>query len=345
MNWLFQIIGFLMLAGCSHSSTYPISDHYDGKKFFNPEGPNDKSFTDLLKWQWNRKPTPWPDWVENKKSPEFQTPNISSEAVVTFINHSTFVIQLQKLNIITDPHFGDRASPVSFAGPKRVRAPGAPIDQLPKIDVVMVSHNHYDHLDIASLEKLKTLYDPIFLVPLGNAKYLSSTNSTKVIELDWWQSHRIADYTFTLTPAQHWSARGLMDRREALWGSFSVEWAVPNKKPYRIYFSGDTGWGNHFKATAEKLGDFQLSFLPIGAYEPRWFMKAQHINPTEAVDAHLSLQSKVSIGMHFGTFQLTDEGIDEPVLDLKKALIEKNISNDQFQVLEFGETKKWNLEK
>lgn len=333
-----------MLASCSHSQNYPISDHYDGKKFFNPGGANDKPFSDLIKWQWTSTKTPWPKWVDNKATPNFSQPASLSEAVVTYINHSTFVIQLQNLTIITDPHFGERASPVSFAGPKRVRAPGAAIDKLPKIDIVIISHNHYDHLDVGTLERLQKIYDPVFLVPLGNAKYLKSTNSTKVFELDWWQSHSLKDYNFTLTPAQHWSARGLWDRREALWGSFAIQWQGESKS-HRIYFSGDTGWGDHFKNTSDKMGSFDLSFLPIGAYEPRWFMKAQHINPEEALHAHELLKAKTSIGMHFGTFQLTDEGIDDPVIGLKQALAAKKISDDQFQVLEVGQTKSWNFSK
>lgn len=308
------LIGFCFTA-CA-SSPYPKSDHFDGDRFFQPGAEPVKGFVDLLKWQIFGEKKEWPKFRENTIKPEIRTDIDSTTLGVTFINHATFLIQANGLNILTDPIFSDRASPFQWAGPKRSRPPGLELNDLPKIDLVVISHNHYDHLDENSIHELQNKFAPLFIVPLGDAKILKEFGVKNVIELDWWQSHNLpnSDMVVTFTPVQHWSSRSPFDRNKSLWGGFVLK----NSK-FNIYFGGDTGYGTHFKETAEKLGPFDLSLIPIGAYEPRWFMKEQHMNPEEAVQAHLDLKSKMSLGCHFGTFQLTDEGIDDPVKDLEIA--------------------------
>lgn len=316
------------------SKQYPVTDHYDGEKFFNPQVNTDKPFSDLIKWNLNRPPNLWPNSIENSKKPEVVSQVEDNKAVVTFINHVTFLIQVKGLNILTDPLFSDRTSPVQFAGPKRIRRPGLELDQLPKIDLVLVSHNHYDHMDLPSLEKLYKKFNPLFILPLGNEKYLKSfSKNVNTIELDWWGKTKIKESSVTLVPALHWSARGLFDRRDALWGGFVFEM---NK--FKIYFVGDSGYKEDlFKEIYNRFGPMDLSFIPIGAYEPRWFMKVAHMNPEEAVLVHKDVQSKKSIGMHFGTFKLTDENFEQPEIDLLNA--KKKYQVEDFMTLEVGETK------
>jgi L-ascorbate metabolism protein UlaG (beta-lactamase superfamily) len=310
------------------------SDHFDGKLFFNPGVDIDKPFSELIKWQRHRTPKPWPKWVENKSTPLLRKISKAGELDLTFINHVTFLGQLDGCNFLTDPVFVQRTSPVQWAGPRRVRRPGLELEQLPRIDFIVVSHNHYDHMDLASLDWLIKKFDPLIVVPLGNIKYFRSIGDAKVVELDWWQSHCFNNIEITLTPAQHWSARGLWDRRKALWGGFYIR-----DGRQRIYFAGDTGYCSHFSAIRERLGPPDLSLLPIGAYEPRWFMKLAHMNPADAVQAHLDLESNQSIGMHFGTWQMTDEGFEDPLIELEKAKALRQIASINFSVLEVGETR------
>jgi L-ascorbate metabolism protein UlaG (beta-lactamase superfamily) len=342
---LFLILGLLLSLGLllgsllgfgEKDSLYPLSSHYDGKVFYNPPNENEaeKSLWDVLKWQWERHKTPWPEEVINTYKPLLPKEVKKNTVAITFINHSTFLIQEEKLNFITDPIFSKRASPVSFIGPKRVREPGVSLSSLPPIDVVLISHNHYDHMDLPSLMEIEKASKPLFIVPLGNKKYLKDIDSKRVIELDWWQTYEVSSScSITLTPAHHWSSRSLLDRREALWGSFVIN--LPNR---RVFFAGDTAYETHFKEIQKKFDFFHVALLPIGAYEPRWFMRGNHMNPEEAVLTHIDLKSQKSIGMHFGTFQLTDEGIDTPIEDLKVAREKYHIPKKEFHVLEFGET-------
>lgn len=315
---------------------YPLSDHYDGKHFFNEDKTVflNNSLINVLKWRLGEKKTSWPKFISDTFQPNLPTQVATNQAAITFINHATLLVQFTELSILTDPVFSKRVSPLSWIGPKRIRAPGIAIHDLSNIDVVTISHNHYDHLDLASLKKLHHLYQPIFIVPLGNKYLLRSIGIVNVIELDWWQSVTIKNCKITLTPAQHWSARGLHDRCKSLWGGF-----IYNYYPCQIYFAGDTGYNQHFKKIYEKFGAMNVSLLPIGAYEPRWFMKTQHMNPAEAVQAHLDLQSELSIGMHFGTFALTNEGHNDPVIALQENLNHRHISQDDFITLQHGETK------
>ncbi|MDE2143749.1 MAG: MBL fold metallo-hydrolase [Elusimicrobia bacterium] len=317
--------------------TRPEGSHFDGERFHNLDRSKTvrKGFRDVLKWRFSKRPMGlWPERAENEFLPDLPRSLDVREIAVTGINHATDLIQFQGLNVITDPVFSDRVSPVSWAGPRRVRPPGLAYDALPKIDVVLVSHNHYDHMDLPSLSRLHRRDKSRFVVPLGNARTLQGAGIEGAVELDWWQETPLADgATATLVPVQHWSGRGLFDRRRALWGGFYLR-----RGPASVFFAGDTGYGDHFKLIRERLGSPDLSLLPIGAYEPRWFMKDQHVNPDEAVLAHLDLGSRVSVGMHFGTFRLTDEGMDDPVRALEASRRERGVADDAFRALHNGLT-------
>ena len=311
---------------------YPISDHYDGKKFFNPKDHELKTFWQVLKWKLTTDAAEWPTHLPNKVYP---LPAVAptDKAVLTFINHATFLVRFQNLTVLTDPIFSKRASPFSFMGPKRARDPGVALEELPPVDVVIISHNHYDHLDIESLRKLDAKFHPLFLVPLGDEKLLKENGIQNVREMDWWQTQQVKEVKIHFTPAKHWSARGLFDKCESLWGSYLIE--APEMK---VYFGGDTGYSTHFTELKEKLGSPQVALLPIGAYEPRYFMKFAHMNPEEAVQAHLDLGAPLSIGMHLGTFQLTDEGIDDPLKALVEARLKFKVNDADFKVLDHGES-------
>lgn len=311
--------------------SYPKSDHYDGKKFFLPWGDDLKGFFTVLKWKWTSEPVKWPEQVKNKNFP--LRPLTPTEKInATWINHATFLLQLPGVNVLTDPVFSERTSPYSFMGPKRVREPGIPFDVLPPIDVVVISHNHYDHMDIEALKMIDDKFHPLFLVPLGDEKHLLEAKIQNVKALDWWEEVRVKDVRLIFAPSQHWSARQLWDKNECLWGS----WMIDNGAQ-KVYFAGDTGYGKHFLDIKSRLGSPDLALLPIGAYKPRWFMQYYHLNPEEAVKAHLDLGADRSVAMHFGTFQLTDEGIDEPVNDLREALTKLQVSESKFLILDQGQ--------
>ena len=272
----------------------------------------------------------WPSRVpvEPRRPPHIGPDDV----VVTFVGHATFLIQVGPTNLLIDPVYAERASPVSFAGPRRVRAPGVRFDELPNISVVLLSHNHYDHCDLRTLRALDRRFQLRVVAPIGNSRLLRSAGIRHVEEIDWWETADSAPLPITLTPAQHFSSRGIFDRNRALWGGFLIEAAGR-----RILFAGDSGYGPHFREIAVRLGPIDLALLPIGAYEPRWFMKDIHMNPAEAVQAHLDLAARQSLAMHFGTFQLTPEGIDEPVRELAKALGER-VAAEQFRTAEVAES-------
>jgi len=323
-----------VLSACS-SNEYKNSDHHSGGRFYNHADEVPHSRWAALKWIMTRKPGFWPEWRENTNQPVLAGPLKAGELSATFINHATFLLQIKNINCLTDPIFSERASPFSWLGPKRVRAPGLLLKDLPHIDCVVISHNHYDHMDKNSIHDLAEKDNPIFIVPLGNANLVKSFGAHKVVELDWWQQTPLPDgeTTVTLVPAQHWSARGLFDRNQALWGGFVIR--SPSLK---IYFAGDTGYGNFFSDIKKKLGPMDVSFLPIGAYLPKWLMQHHHMNPEEAVQAHVDLGSQLSLAMHFGTFQLSDEGIDDPVRELQVALEKRGFNKDRFQANSNGKT-------
>lgn len=318
---------------CSSRPAYKISDHYNGKTFHMPglQTPV-KSFLSVIKWKLQGSGEAWPEEITPPHAQSIPVESTSSKMIITFVNHSTFLIQVDGLNILTDPIWARRASPVSFAGPERVHAPGIAFNQLPRIDAVIISHNHYDHMNEETINQLEIKYAPKFIVPLANAKKMQSFGAKNVVELDWWESINLTpEVKITLTPAKHWSARTLSDRQEALWGAYYI-----NTKKHKIYFAGDTGYGPHFLETEKKMGAPDVAFLPIGAYEPRWFMKDAHTNPEEAVLASLDLRARYSIGMHFGTFKLSGEAIDTPEKDLQMAMDKLKVKN--FLTLSPGKT-------
>ncbi len=312
----------------------PESDHFNGHRFFNPDAPTGRSFADFLRWQRTQQPKPWPEWVVNRAEPTLPATLATGQVALTFVNHITFLLQFNGLNVLTDPVYAERVSPFRSLGPRRVRSPGLAFEALPPIHLVLVTHNHYDHLDIETLLRLAQAHSPRFVTSLGNRAFLAEFGIHAVDELDWWQSVATAGAHVTLTPAQHWSSRRPRNRNRTLWGGFIVR-----ASGRQVYFAGDTGYWTHFQQVRERVGRVDLALLPIGAYEPRWFMRDQHMNPDDAVRAHIDLEAKVSVGTHFGCFQLTDEGIDDPPLELAAARGRHGVSADAFQVLETGETR------
>jgi L-ascorbate metabolism protein UlaG (beta-lactamase superfamily) len=307
-----------------------VSNHFDGTRFFNPTGANGQPFSAVPRML--REPrTPWPAAVPVA---EVQPPPLGgAAAAITFIGHSTFLIQTPAGHVITDPVYARKAGPFGRFGPRRVRRPAVSFDDLPHVSTILLSHNHYDHCDLATLRALQRRFQPHIITPLGNARLLRSAGLTRIEELDWWQESRDSPFRVTLTPAQHFSARTPLDRNRALWAGF-----VFSAGDVRIFFAGDTGYASHFRDVRERLGRVDLALLPIGAYEPRWFMKDVHMNPAEAVQACQDLGSPLSVAMHFGTFQLTTEGIDEPLRALERALDSRGMARDAFRALGFGES-------
>jgi L-ascorbate metabolism protein UlaG (beta-lactamase superfamily) len=306
------------------------SDHFDGRRFFNPTGANGQPFWRVPQLLLTPQ-TRWP--AEVPVEPQVPPRPGPDETVVTFIGHSSFLIQVGATAVLIDPVYAERASPFSFAGPRRVRTPGVRFDDLPPISLVLLSHNHYDHCDLGTLQRVERRFHASVVTPLGNGRLLRSAGISRVEELDWWETTRTAPLPITITPAQHFSARHMFDRNRALWGGFLIE-----AGGQRILYAGDSGYGPHFREVARRLGPIDLALIPIGAYEPRWFMKDIHLNPAEAVQAHLDLEARGSIAMHFGTFQLTPEGIDQPVRDLAQAMTERGVAAERFRAIEVGET-------
>jgi L-ascorbate metabolism protein UlaG (beta-lactamase superfamily) len=306
------------------------SDHFNGKQFVNLTGAAGQPFSAVPRML--RTPrTPWPARVE--VVPQRPLPLDSSAAVVTFIGHSTFLIQTPAGNILTDPMYSQHAGPFNLMGPRRVRQPAVRMEDLPPISIVLLSHNHYDHCDLPTLRLLATRFDPIVVTPVGNGRLSRRAGLHRVEELDWWQAAKTSKVPITLTPAHHFSARSPFDKNRALWGGFQI--ATGNAS---IYFAGDTAYAPFFRDVRRRLGPIDLALLPIGAYEPRWFMRVVHMNPAEAVQAHLDLEAPQSVAMHFGTFQLTAEGIDEPARDLTAALLARGLALSCFRTLAFGDS-------
>jgi L-ascorbate metabolism protein UlaG (beta-lactamase superfamily) len=306
------------------------SEHFDGRRFVNPTGSAGQPFSAVPRMLLERR-TPWPPRVD---VPARRPSGLDgAAAVITFIGHATFLIQTASGNVLTDPMYSERAGPLNLVGPRRVRSPAVAFDDLPPIATVLLSHNHYDHCDLRTLRLLAERFDPLVVTPLGNRSLVRSARVRRIEELDWWQASTASALSVILTPAQHFSARSPLDRNRALWGGFAL--TIGHR---RIFFAGDSGYAPLFRDIGQRLGPIDLALLPIGAYEPRWFMQPIHMNPAEAVQAHVDLQASESIAMHFGTFQLTTEGIDEPLQALAQALRARNIPSSQFRALEFGES-------
>jgi L-ascorbate metabolism protein UlaG (beta-lactamase superfamily) len=309
--------------------TIPASTHFDGERFFNPSGANGQPISAAPRMVATRR-EPWPASVP--VAPQRPPPmDAQAWATVTFVGHSTFLIQTRAGNVLTDPMFSERASPLTFIGPRRVRVPGIRFEDLPEIAVVVLSHNHYDHCDLPTLRALRRRFDPHVVTGLANGRFARKAGLRRIEELDWWQPAARSPVPVTATPAQHFSARTPFDRNRALWSGF-----VMDLDGHRLFFAGDSGYAPHFREIPHRFGDIDLALLPIGAYEPRWFMKDVHMDPDEAVRAHVDLAARRSIGMHFGTFQLTAEGIDAPLDALDAARREHGIAADRFTTLPFG---------
>ena len=310
-----------------------------------------RSLADLLRWQWNR-------WrLHLPPPPQVATPRVAPDVAflranaaagasmvpaVTWIGHATTLVQASGLSVLTDPIFSRRASPLSFLGPRRAQRPGVELGELPHVDVVVISHNHYDHLDRASIRALARQPGgpPLFLVPLGIRPWLRDSSITHAVELDWWESHEHRGVQFHFTPAQHWSGRSLTDRNRTLWGAWSV--FGPD---FQWFFSGDTGYSRDFRDTrerfaarqsAERGGGFDVALIAVGACEPRWFMQPQHVDPAEAVQIHVDLAAKRSIGIHWGTFALADEPLDHAIAAVAAARAQAGVAEAGFFLTPLG---------
>jgi L-ascorbate metabolism protein UlaG (beta-lactamase superfamily) len=328
-------VGVTILLGWIFSAPVyrgPVSDHFDGKRFRNPGNVEAKGFKDLWKWMRTRERGEWSERMDIPPGPAPAKRVEGDTLVVTFINHSTFLIQTMGLNILTDPVWSERASPVPFAGPKRMRPPGIRFEDLPAIDIILLTHNHYDHLDIRTMKKLWAQHKPTVYCPLGVGPYLKKKGIENVVEMDWWdQVAHASGIEILSTPAQHFSGRGMFDRDRTLWSGFALLTGGGS-----IYYSGDTGYGSFFKEIGERISPIRLSFIPIGAYKPEWFMAPIHTSPEDALRIHREIGSPVSIGMHFGTFPLADDGEGEPEGDIRIWMEKMGMDEREFLVLEEG---------
>ena len=329
---LFTIIPLSISAENSVNSP---KHHLSNGTYTNTSGiANESSLKEVLKWSWERRGKKLETFEFETKKPNYQKIHKNEDLTITWIGHESFLYQNKDINILTDPHFSERASPLSFAGPKRYMAPGMKIDDLPDIDVVTISHSHYDHLDYSTVKSLSEKFKNIlFIVPLGLQKWFEGKGIYNVIELDWWDSIKVQQTVITFAPVQHWSARGIFDRNESLWGA----WYFKNVFHSFLHL-GDTGYTEDFKEIRKKLGPVDLAAIPIGAYEPRWIMEFSHLNPEEAVLAYFDLDATKAIGMSWGTFILTDEPVTEPPKKLNEALQRYDLSKEDFFVLAHGET-------
>ncbi len=312
---------------------------WDGKRFSYPGENILASPADVLRWVVTRKPTRWPARLPNPPADSVIDRVPGTGLRITYINHATTLIQGGGLNLLTDPVFSRRVSPVSFAGPKRHREPGLSLSQLPPIDVVLLSHTHYDHMDARSLKQLQQRDDPVVLAPLNTASLIKKLCGSEAEQLSWWDEHILDnEIRITLVPARHWTSRSPGDQNKALWGGFVL--SMPGGA---VYFAGDTGYGrgDHFEQIRQYCEPLRCALLPIGAYEPRWFMKPQHMNPEEAVQSFVDLQAAYAVAIHHGTFQLTDEAHDAPATALLESLEAHGIEQAQFRALGNGQA--WDI--
>lgn len=347
------LAGLCLLAACASPPAPSAPHHAEGGGFQNLHAPpSHKSF---FKFMWMRLRTEWADHEAQgaqvpRVTPDLTRLNAPAAPQVTWLGHSCFLVQRGGFNLLTDPVFSERASPVGFAGPKRYTPNPIPPDQLPPLHAVVISHNHYDHLDTDTIAALAARSpEAIWLVPLANRALLEGAGvaSERVVELDWWAGHSVkvgdTEVRLTPTPAQHWSARGLFDRNEALWSSWVAEWVSPPSpegRPWRVFFGGDTGYNELiFKEIGARLGPFDLGLIPIGAYAPREFMRTMHVEPAESVEIHRDVRARLSVGAHWGAFPLTAEPVMEPVERLREALKAAGVPEEEFVTLSLGETR------
>jgi N-acyl-phosphatidylethanolamine-hydrolysing phospholipase D len=338
INNIFIFLVILMIS-VVYAQTRQMPAHHTADGFRNPFPTyEDRDFADFLQWSLiDRIKGKKPDKPDSynfetvKNNGEFLREN-SDAYSITWIGHSTLLVQMEGLNILTDPIWSDRCSPLQFIGPKRHAPPGVAFEDLPPIDVVLISHNHYDHLDRLTIEQLGN--DPLYLVPLGIGNFLQDIGIQHYEELDWWESVTFNGKKFVCTPAQHFSNRSMFDRNKTLWSS----WAVIGEER-KFYFAGDTGYFPGFKEIAERFGPFDIAAIPIGAYLPRWFMSPVHLSPQEAVQAFLDLDAQIFVPVHWGTFELADEPLDNPVKVLRKEIELRSLNPQAFWILRHGETR------
>jgi N-acyl-phosphatidylethanolamine-hydrolysing phospholipase D len=350
-------VGLSLLGGCGNANPYfdPSKPHHRPTGFANnyaQEPP--KGFFSVLGWRlgsWAKGLPKLPQTATPQLVPDLGVIEANGQAgarmqpAVTWIGHASMLVQMGGLTLLTAPIFSERASPVSWAGPKRLYPPALSLAQLPRIDVVLISHNHLDHLDLNSVLALANQAGgaPLFIVPLGIKPWLAAQGIDNAVELDWWDAHQVGGVEFILTPVQHWSARSLWDRQETLWGGFAV---LAND--FHLFFSDDTGYSQDFADIAARLAPrqagkgFDLALLPIGCYEPRWFMAQQHVNPAQAVQIHKDLRAQRSIGLHWGTFHgMCDEPLDQAPQDLAAARQAQGLGEADFSVMALGETRRF----
>ncbi|MCA9712376.1 MAG: MBL fold metallo-hydrolase, partial [Myxococcales bacterium] len=292
----------------------PPSDHCDGKRFHNVEPTPHGTPAKLLRWALTRKPGPWGPYRDEPPGPP-PPARVERGIRVTMVGHATLLVQTAGLNLLTDPIWSARCSPVAWAGPRRRRPPGVAFDDLPRIDAILLSHDHYDHLDLPTLRRLRERDDPTVFTGLGNAARLRPAGLHAVHELDWWDAASLGPLDVHAVPARHFSGRTPFDRDQTLWLGLWVRGPAGS-----VLFAGDTGLGPHFEQIHARLGAPDVALLPIGAFRPRWFMRPIHMSPAEAVQAHLTLRAGVTVPMHYGTFPLADDGFDEPPRELRAAL-------------------------
>jgi L-ascorbate metabolism protein UlaG (beta-lactamase superfamily) len=295
----------------------------------------DHTFGEMVKWMWQMETVKWPEWIVDPVQPPPPVSVGKGELRITYVNHATVLLQMDEVNILTDPIWSLKAGPFSCIVVKRIRKPGIAFENLPKIDLVLISHDHYDHLDLPTLTKIAHRDDPLILTGLGLKSFLEKNGVLKTEELDWWQTYKLknSEMTITFVPSLHSSGRWPWLGNRTLWGGYVVSNPEGN-----IYFAGDTGYGDFVDKIHERFDRFRLTILPIGSYEKRWFMKNQHMNPEDAVKTHIVLRSMQSVGIHFGTFaEHPEQTVDAHEKDLAKALDEQRIDKSEFWVLKFGE--------
>jgi N-acyl-phosphatidylethanolamine-hydrolysing phospholipase D len=347
--WEGSVFSFLIalsfLLGCTRTeqtrTTTELPLHHTQNGFRNPHQNSDRGFGAFLRWQLGLGPKetpPLPPEEVPSFKPTITPPDLNrinhpdpDQIQITWMGHSTFLIQAEGINILTDPVFSDRVSPFSFGGVKRLVPPGLRLEELPRIDAVVISHNHYDHLDAPTIEQLG--HRVTYFVPLGLGTWLNKRKIEKVAELDWWQSSTLNGIGFHSVPIQHFSSRSPFDRNRTLWSGWIIE-----SQRGKIFFAGDTGYSPLFKEIGDRFKPIRVSIIPIGAYRPRWFMRPVHVNPPEAVMIHKDTLSERSIASHWGTFKLADEPPGEPPLYLRKSLKEAGIGEEEFILMNVGET-------
>jgi L-ascorbate metabolism protein UlaG (beta-lactamase superfamily) len=303
----------------------PYPKHFDGKRFFNPDAPQAMGFREVIRWQRTRQTESSPEFLDDVR-PSKPPARVQNGIRITMVNHSTLLLQLAGMNLLTDPIWSERASPFAWAGPRRRRRPGVAFEDLPPIDGVLISHNHYDHMDLPTLRRLEARERLAFVLPVRAGAPLHKRGIGPLQELDWGESLTVGQCTVHCLPSFHFSSRWLSDRNRTLWCGYWIEC-----QGRRVYFAGDTAFGDHFSWIRERHGAPEIALLPIGAYEPRWFMSPVHMGPDQALRAHQILDAERSIAIHHGTFQLADEGVDTPANELRKRL-----RGESFRVLANG---------